>query len=179
MTQKKIKKSFVLQTNENGCGPACLSSICNYYGKSVSQEQISILSGSTIYGTSLLGLYQAAKSLGFEAEGYETDIEHLKKINLPCILPVIVNKRYEHYIVCYLYDGSNFIIGNPSTGIHKISESELIRIWDSRSLLLVSTIAKENKKNNNTRKGKINWFILTLQADFPRRCGFVIRTNFI
>ena len=69
MLKEKFHNSIVLQQEQSDCGVACLLSIIKYYGGNSSIETIRKLSGTNITGTTLLGLYQAASSLGFKAEG--------------------------------------------------------------------------------------------------------------
>jgi ATP-binding cassette subfamily B protein len=59
--------SLVLQQDQSDCGVACLLSVIKYYGGNSSVENIRKLSGTNITGTTLLGIYQAAISLGFNA----------------------------------------------------------------------------------------------------------------
>ena len=58
--KKRIKKSVVLQHDQNDCGVACLLSLIRYYGGNQSLEKLREYSGTTRQGTTLLGLYQAA-----------------------------------------------------------------------------------------------------------------------
>ncbi|MCG6187380.1 hypothetical protein K5G00_08210 [Maribellus maritimus] len=55
-----IKQTFVKQHSQFYCGLACLASIVKYYGGETTQEKLQEQSGTTLNGTSLLGLYQAA-----------------------------------------------------------------------------------------------------------------------
>jgi ATP-binding cassette subfamily B protein len=74
-----IKKTFTKQYSQFYCGLACLTSIVKYHGGEITQEKLRDSSGTTLQGTSLLGLYQSAQKLGFEVTGYEADMENLKK----------------------------------------------------------------------------------------------------
>ena len=74
-----IKKTFTKQYSQFYCGLACLTSIIKYHGGEITQEKLRETSGTTLQGTSLLGLYQSAQKLGFEVKGYEADFENLKK----------------------------------------------------------------------------------------------------
>lgn len=164
MSKRKINKSFVFQHTENSCGLACLCSVMRYYGKDISQEQIRYFSGTNTNGTTLLGLYQASLSLGFEAYGYETGIDQLKNIHSPVILPVVINNVLEHYIVCFGYIGEIFIIGDPAKGIVKMNETEIEKIWKTKCLLLINPANKENLKQNYL-SNKIKWFIDSIKPD--------------
>nr|MBP6756349.1 hypothetical protein [Bacteroidia bacterium] len=60
-TKRNIKNNeFVLQHDMSDCGVACLLSIIKYYNGSGSLERLRELSGTSIQGTSMLGLQQAA-----------------------------------------------------------------------------------------------------------------------
>ena len=74
-----IKKTFTKQYSQFYCGLACLTSIVKYHGGVTTQEKLRDASGTTLQGTSLLGLYQSAQKLGFEVTGYEADIENLDR----------------------------------------------------------------------------------------------------
>lgn len=112
-SQKKAKKTFVLQHDQSDCGVACLSSLINYYGGNGDLEKLRRLSGTTRQGTTLLGLYQAANQLGFSAEGNEADLKALMEHPEPVILHTTIEKRLQHYIICYGYYKNKFIIGDP------------------------------------------------------------------
>lgn len=99
---RKIKKSRVQQQDQSDCGVACLASIIRYYGGNASLEKLREESGTTQAGTTLLGLFQSAPTLGLAAEAYEADIPNLKKQADPCILHIVKENHLQHYVVCYL-----------------------------------------------------------------------------
>lgn len=136
-TLKFIRKVQVLQYNQSWCGLACMASAVRYYGGIANQEQMVANSGTTVTGTTLLGLYQLAPYLGLEAEGYSGDIPSLKEVGDLTILHTVNEKGLQHYVVCYGWTGSHFIIGDPAEGVSEYSEEELDKIWKSKSLLLL------------------------------------------
>jgi ATP-binding cassette, subfamily C, bacteriocin exporter len=69
MNKTEISKRFVKQHGEYSCGLACLASIVNYYGGNITQQELMQASGTTLNGTSMLGLYQAAQKIGLDAKG--------------------------------------------------------------------------------------------------------------
>ena len=150
---------------EHACGLACISAIANYYGGSVSQEQLRQISGTTLSGTSLLGLSQAAHKVGFDAKGYEGSTEHLKLLDHPSILHINDTKRL-HYIICYGYENGRFVIGDPSWGITYYSEIELESIWQSKALL--SLKPNDNfQTQKNTKQNQRAWFMALIKEDIP------------
>ena len=80
MNRNLLETNFVLQQGASDCGVACLLSIIRFYGGDSTLEHLRELSGTSIQGTSLLGLQQAATKLGFQAEAFEVeDLEVFKK----------------------------------------------------------------------------------------------------
>ncbi len=138
MTLKHIEKTHILQLEQSDCGVACLLSIIKYYEGTNSIENLRSLSGTDKQGTTLLGLYEVATKLGFDAEGIRANIDFLKKNEDPVILHFQIVKHYHHYIVCYNYNAQKgFLIGDPAKGISYISEEELEKSWVSKNCLVL------------------------------------------
>jgi len=162
----RIKDSFTKQHSQYYCGLACLSSIVKFHGGEITQEKLREESGTNLYGTSLLGLYQAAQKLGFESKGYEGDIESLKEINTPVILHIMKDGSIEHYVIFYGYKRGKFIIGDPSWGIIEFLEEELDAVWKSKAMLFLEP-GKNFTKIEVQNKNKQNWFKELIQEDIP------------
>ncbi len=165
-TIKHIQETFTKQYSQFYCGLACLASIIKYYGGEITQEKLQEESGTTLQGTSLLGLYQSAQKLGFEAKGYEADIENLKTIKEPVILHVLKEGNLQHYIICYGYENSKFLIGDPSWGITEYQDDELDAMWVSKTLLWLKP-NKEFRKKEVESKDKKRWFWELINQDIP------------
>jgi len=163
---KHIKKTHTLQLDQSDCGVACLMSLIKLYGGINTIEKLRELSGTTKQGTTMLGLYQVANKIGFTAEGCEADIQGLIDHKQPVILHVVIENQLQHYIVCYEYDkGKGFLIGNPGKGIYYLSESELDKIWVSKSCLTLEpneSFVKAETEKNSQRK----WFLAILKEDY-------------
>jgi len=162
----KINKSFTRQHSQFYCGLACLSSVIKYHGGETTQEKLREISGTTLNGTSLLGLYQAAQKMGFEVAGYEAGIENLKEFSQPVILHIVKDKTQEHFVVCYGFENSKFIAGDPANGIEYYTEEELSTVWKSRAMLQL-TPGKNFVTRKNDSKNKRTWFLQLLKPDYP------------
>lgn len=150
-----LRKTFTLQQDQSDCGVACLLSIIRYYGGANTPEKLRELSGTTITGTTLLGLYQCANKIGFNAEAFEADLNNIIALKKPCILHVLMVGNLQHYIVCYGYDSNLgvFIVGDPAKGITQLKETDLNEIWQSKTLLqLQINESFELKKDQNNIK---------------------------
>lgn len=165
---KVIQKTFHLQKDQQDCGVACLLSIIKYYGGDTSLENLRTISGTNIIGTTVLGLYQAANKLGFNAEGCEADMAALISHAEPLILHVIVENNLQHYVVCYsttIEDGElKFIIGDPAKGIIYLTQSEVEKIWVSKTCITLS-INKDFVKVTAIKNKKWNWIKEIIKED--------------
>lgn len=165
MDLKKIKNTFVLQHDYSDCGVACLKSLINYYGGDISLEKLREISGTTKQGTTLLGLYQGANKIGFEAEGNEADIKAIIEYGEPIILHVLIDEKLQHYLVCYGFEKNQFVIGNPAKGIVYYTKEELEKIWDSKKCLTL----KPNttfQKTGNIKNAKREWILNLIKEDY-------------
>ncbi|BBQ08314.1 peptidase C39 [Elizabethkingia anophelis] len=161
---KHLSKTFTLQKDQADCGIGCLLSLIRYYGGNATVESLREKSGTSKQGTTLLGLYQAANSIGFDAEGCEADIKALVEHGEPVILHVIMDEKYEHYVVCYYYENNKFCIGDPARGIIYWSKEELEQYWRTKTCLTL----KPNTdfiKTEYTNKAKKGWLFNLLKKD--------------
>jgi len=155
----------VLQHDQSDCGVACLLSLIQYYQGANALEKLRELSGTTRQGTTLLGLYQAANQIGFNAQGNEADIQAIVDHKAPLILHVVIEERLQHYIVCYGYENGVFIIGDPAKGLSTYSKEDLSKIWKSKTCLTL-TPTRDFIKATTIKKSKKSWFIKLLKDDY-------------
>lgn len=166
LSEKILKKSFILQQGQSDCGVACLLSLIQYYGGTGTLEKLRELSGTNTQGTTLLGLFQAANQVGFDAEGCEADIPALIEHGKPVIIHVLIDKRLNHYVICYAYENEKFIIGDPAKGIVYYSLEELEEIWVERKCLTLKTNS-EFEKTESLQRSKRKFLINLIKEDYP------------
>lgn len=123
---------FYKQLDVMDCGPTCLRMIAAYYGKHFSVQQLREHSYIQRTGVNLLGISEAAESIGLRTTGVRTTLEKLKRQSkLPCIL----HWNQEHFVVLYrveqLKGKTWFYIADPAYGLLKYEEEELKRCWIS------------------------------------------------
>ncbi|MBW6482529.1 MAG: peptidase domain-containing ABC transporter [Vicingaceae bacterium] len=165
MKVKDLNKTFILQQGQSDCGVACLLSLINYYEGTTTLEKLRELSGTNTQGTTLLGLYQAASKIGFNANGCEATTEALIDHSEPVILYVVMENRLQHYVVCYGYENNQFIIGDPAKGILKFTTEELEKIWIGRKCLTLTPTVNfiKSKKLKTVKK---DWLIRLIKDDY-------------
>lgn len=87
-----------LQLDAMDCGPTCLRIIAKYYGRSYSLQTLRDKSFITRQGVSMLGISDAAESIGFRTQGVRITLSRLiEDMPLPCIL----HWNQNHFVVCY------------------------------------------------------------------------------
>ena len=152
-----------MQHDQADCGIACLLSIVRFYNTNQSIEKLRELSGTQKTGTTLLGLYQCAKKLGFDTRGVEINIEYLNQQMYPCILHVLMEGNQQHYVVYYGRKTSAeagekdiYLIGNPGIGIVELNKESLDAIWETKNALLLQ--ANEKLMVHNAPVNKWKWF---------------------
>ena len=76
-----------LQYDAMDCGPTCLRMIAKYYGKNYSLQTLRERSFITREGVSMLGICDAAESIGFRTLGVRLSLKQLHEdMPLPCVL---------------------------------------------------------------------------------------------
>lgn len=87
------------QLDSMDCGPTCLRMIAKYYGRSTYNiQELREKSFITRDGVSMLGISDAAESIGFRTSGIKITFDQLvKEKPFPCIL----HWNQNHFVVCY------------------------------------------------------------------------------
>jgi ATP-binding cassette, subfamily B, bacterial len=148
------------------CGPTCLKIIAKHYGKNISIEKLRKNSEFNKEGVSLLGISQAADSIGLKATAVNIDIESLNKdSSLPCVL----HWNQNHFVVLYKIRNHKYIISDPAKDIITYSRNEFISLWANSDFsneqkkgiaLLLEPTPAFYKQEEEKDKG-IGWGLLT------------------
>lgn len=164
---RKISKHHVRQQDQSDCGVACLRSVLRHFGSDASLERLREISGTSRQGTTMLGLYQAAASLGLEVVGYEAGMDNLRECKDVCILHIVKEGRFQHYVVYYGYDADRdmFLIGDPAEPApHYRSASQLASEWLSKSLLLLKPTGRLERVSEKQHQ-RWHWIKNLLRED--------------
>ena len=121
---------YYRQLDAMDCGPTCLRMIAKFYGKSYSLQTLRARSFISRNGVSMLGISDAAESIGFRTSGVRVSFEQLAEdVPLPCIL----HWNQSHFVVCYDVKKKkgqySFRIADPATQLVTYNELELKRCW--------------------------------------------------
>lgn len=118
------------QLDAMDCGPTSLKIVAQYYGKHYSLQNLRERCHITREGVSLLGISDAAESIGFRTTGVKMTWEQLReKATLPCI----VHWNQQHFVVVYkivkIHNGWEIHISDPAAGLLKYREAQFLKSW--------------------------------------------------
>ncbi|MDR0796779.1 MAG: peptidase domain-containing ABC transporter [Tannerella sp.] len=173
-----MQKSFphFRQLDAMDCGPTCLRMIAKYYGRNYTLQSLRERSFITREGVSMLGISEAAESIGFRTTGVKITLEQLKKeVPLPCILhwnqnhfvvlykikkasrswlKQIFNKSKNHSQFSILH--SQFCIADPASTLVTFTEEEFKKCW-------LSTRTETHSDDSNSTPANSPFSILNSQ----------------
>jgi ATP-binding cassette subfamily B protein len=102
--------------------------IAKYYGRNYSLQYLRERAFITREGVSMLGISDAAESIGFRTNGVKISPEQLKKETpLPCIL----HWNQNHFVVLYKIKDNKYYIADPASKKVVFNEDEFKRCWIS------------------------------------------------
>lgn len=109
------------------CGPTCLRMVAKYYGRTVPLDYLRSKSQYGKQGVSLLGLADAAESLGLKSVGVKQTFHQL--IN-DAPLPAIIHWDQYHFVVLTPQSTSKkLVIADPAKGLIFLSKKEFLQHW--------------------------------------------------
>jgi ATP-binding cassette subfamily B protein len=112
------------------CGPSCLRMIARFYGKSFSLQSIRDKSYLTREGVSLLGMSDAAESMGMRSVGARVNFNQIVN-ELP--LPLIAHWKGEHFVVVYALKKGKIRVADPAFGLIDYTKEEFLKGWSGTS----------------------------------------------
>ena len=136
-SKRKFKKyPSVQQHGEEDCGPACIASIAQFYGRSFTISHIREVTGTGQLGSTMLGLKRGAEALGFNTRSLKASPGTIHQKTQ--LLPAIVQWKGQHFVVLYGRRGQKYIIADPSAGLRYVTLQELTAGWTGHVLLTLS-----------------------------------------
>lgn len=120
------------QLDRMDCGPTCLRMVARHYGRHYSLQTLRKRSFITREGVSMLGISDAAESIGMRTIGVKTTIENLTREQpLPCIL----HWNQNHFVVLWKIRRHwrtrkrLFYVADPSSRLLTYTEEEFAKCW--------------------------------------------------
>lgn len=162
------------QLDAMDCGPTCLRMIAAYYGKEYSLETLRKRSFNTRSGVSMLGISDAAESIGFKTMGVRISLKQLTD-DIP--LPYTLHWNQNHFVVCFdikrTRRGHKFHIADPATKKISYTDAEMRHCWISTKVngeergtalaLEPTPLFYESSDERDSKQRSIGFFMKYLQ----------------
>jgi len=102
--------------------------MAKHYGKSYTSQTLRKRSYITREGVSLLGISDAAESIGFRTIGVKITFDKLEKEN---VIPFIAHWRQVHFVVVYKITKNKVYVADPAEGKITYTKEEFLKNWIS------------------------------------------------
>ncbi len=126
MIKDNLKHYF--QFDSMDCDPICLQMTPKFHGRNYSVSILRDRCNNTCEGVSLIGISDAAESIGFRSIGVKVGYEKLIK-DAP--LPFIAHWNQEHFVVVYKITEEKVWVADPAHGKVVYTKEEFIKCWAS------------------------------------------------
>lgn len=117
------------QLDSMDCGPSCLRMVAKHYGKTYRLDTLRQRSEYTRQGVSMLGISNAAESIGFKSLGAKLSFQELCEAPLPCI----VHWNQNHFVVVYkikrIGKRIKIYVADPAARLAAFTPEEFNRSW--------------------------------------------------
>ena len=121
-TGHRARVPVIMQLEALECGAAALAMVMAYYNKWIPLEQVRLDCGVSRNGSNAKNMLVAARSYGFDAQGFRCETEDLKDgIVLPCIL----HWNFNHFVVLKGFHGNYALLNDPAKGEIRVTMDEL------------------------------------------------------
>ncbi|OJF76797.1 MAG: bacteriocin ABC transporter [Treponema sp. CETP13] len=147
---------YYQQLDETDCGAACLAMIASYYKKHKSITSIREIAGTDKNGTNLVGMVQAAQTMGFSTHALKGNKDALtKELPFPFIAHVAIKHNdliLQHFVVINKIANNKIEIWDPdeTKKIYKLNIDKFEKIWTGYVLFLSPNhnFKQTNEKGN-------------------------------
>lgn len=138
--------SVVRQQQDWSCGSAAVATLLTYHYNHPMSEAEAL---NAMYergdqekirrqGFSLLDIKRFLESLGYQANGFETSIDRLARVNVPAIV-IINDSGYNHFVVVKGLRHGNVLLGDPAKGSRVVSRAAFDAMWTSRIVFVITS----------------------------------------
>jgi len=141
-----FKDSYIIkQQFDYSCGSAALATLLNYYlGERMTEQQV--IQGLMDYGDtqlieqrrafSLLDMKQFVAVLGYQGAGFTAELDDLKSLDKPCIVPIEFY-GYKHFVVYRGWYKDHLFFADPNIGNVSFTVTEFEKMWHGNYIFMV------------------------------------------
>ena len=147
-------KTAIRQHDISDCAAACMASVARHYGQDIPLSVIREASGTSLAGTSIKGILDACREIGFRAMAFKSDekqLESLYGLTEPVILHIVNKQGDLHFVVLYALNARYARVMDPEWGKRRrLPTAELREAWTG---YLVTMAPDPENKGETARHG--------------------------
>ena len=140
-----VTRNMIEQQFDYSCGSAALATLLNYHlGEQFSERQV--IEGLFTHGNierirqrrafSFLDMKRFVDAMGYHGAGYTAELENLKDLDVPVILPIKIN-GYEHFVVFRGIHDKRVFLADPWLGHTTYPVGVFEDLWDRQVLFMI------------------------------------------
>jgi uncharacterized protein len=160
MEERKFQ-AVIRQQYDFSCGSAALATLLTYHYEQPTDEMTAF---RDMYehgdqakiaqaGFSLLDMKNYLEKNGYEADGYQANLDTLAQAGVPAI--ALINYRgYRHFVVVKGLRDQHVLLGDPALGTRLVAQTEFEAMWDNGVLFIIKNKADVGKRYFN---GDVQW----------------------
>ena len=182
--------NFIPQYDQMDCGPACLSMIARFYGKKYSLKYLREKSFLSREGVSILGISEAAKTIGFESSSLKISYTHLIANKIP---PSIIYWNKNHFVVLQKVSKNivtkkyYFHIADPGHGMIRLNADDFKKSWisnDDEGVIILLSPTDKFYKSQEPEKQRLGMkylfsFMTPYRKELLYLCMGLLTSSFI
>lgn len=151
MEKAKDTTGIVMANGDFSCGPASLATVLNKKGLNLSLNEVSEYANTSINGTSMQSLIDAARYYGFNSYGIETETRNLKE---NYIVHLNIN-GCEHWTVISKLTDTHVFLDDSTEGNINFTIDEFNSYFSKKAILISSMNSADLEKEIISNQGKI------------------------
>lgn len=165
----KVKKVRpILQMEATECGAASLAMILDYYGKTVTLEQLRRECGVSRNGVNAKNIVKAAQFHDLKPRAVRVNIKGVKELKTPAI----IHWNMDHFLVLCGFDKKGrAVIADPVYGLRTVTAEEFSKSFTGIAIELTPT--ESFKRDKGSRK-KNSYIALCIRSFLPSTVYFVM-----
>lgn len=162
---KKVKP--VLQMEVTECGAASLCMILDYYGKTVTMEQLRLECGVSRNGVNAKNIARASMLHGLKPRALKVGVHAARELKFPAI----IHWNMDHFVVLCGFTKKGAVIADPASGLRHVLEEEFS---DNFTGIALEFTPNESFEKNRTLKNKSDYIKSCLKSFAPVMSIFLI-----
>ena len=165
-------KTAIRQHDITDCAAACIASVARHYGEDIPLSFIREASGTSQAGTSIKGILDAARAIGFRATGFKSDdksLDKLQELKEPAILHIVNERDDLHFVVLYALTPRFARVMDPAKGkTVRMAASRLREQWTGYLVTLSPDASRTAGQARPQRPGLLSCLRQISRKEFAR-----------